>query len=79
MTRPSYDDRVPVEPERGLKVSADGEGHHQLDVAAGATEVGGGEAHGDVVAFQAEFNLDLDGVTGMKAAIAFGESQRSWL
>jgi hypothetical protein len=55
-----------------LKVSADGEGHHQLDVAAGATEVGGGEAHGDVVAFQAEFNLDLDGVTGMKAAIAFG-------
>jgi len=31
------DDRVPVEPERGLKVSADGAGHHQLDVAAGAT------------------------------------------
>jgi hypothetical protein len=26
-----YDDRVPVEPERGLKVSGDGEGHHQLD------------------------------------------------
>jgi hypothetical protein len=45
-----------------LNVSANGEGHHQLDVAAGATEVGGVEAHGGVVAFQAEFNLDLDAV-----------------
>ena len=61
----------PSSRERGLKVSADGEGHHQLDVAALATEVGGGEAHGDVLAFKAEFNLDLDGGTGMKAAIAF--------
>jgi hypothetical protein len=56
------DDRVPVEPQGGLNVSANGEGHHQLDVATGATEVCGGEAHGHVVAFQAEFNLDLDAV-----------------
>jgi hypothetical protein len=63
---------VLVEPEGGLNVSADGEGHHQLDVTAGATEVGGGEAREDVVAFQAEFDLDLDGVTAMKAASAFG-------
>jgi hypothetical protein len=67
-----YDDGMAVEPECGLNVSADGEGHHQFDIAAGATEVGGGEAHGDVIAFLAEFDLDLDGVAGMKAAIALG-------
>lgn len=67
-----YDDGVAVEPECGLNVSADREGHYQLDVAAGATEVGGGEADGDVAAFLAEFDLDLDGVAGMKAAIPLG-------
>jgi len=67
-----YDDGMAVEPECGLNVSADGEGHHQLDIAACETEVGGGEAHGDVIAFLTEFDLDLDGVAGMKAAIAFG-------
>jgi hypothetical protein len=61
MTRPCMTIGCPS--SQSLKVSANGEGHHQLDVAAGATKVGGGEAHGDVVAFQAEFNLDLDGVT----------------
>jgi hypothetical protein len=30
-----YDDRVPVEPEGGLNVSADGEGHHQLALQRG--------------------------------------------
>jgi len=74
-----YDDGMAVEPECGLNVSADGEGHHQFDIAAGATEVGGGEAHGDVIAFLAEFDLDLDGVAAMKAAIALGWSRRSGL
>jgi hypothetical protein len=54
VARPGMTVGCPSSPERGLKVSADGEGHHQLDVAAGATEVGGGEAHGDVGAFQVE-------------------------
>ena len=67
-----YDDGVGVEPEGGLDANADREGHYQLDVAAAATEVGGGEAHGDVVALLVEFDLDLDGIAGMKAAIAFG-------
>jgi hypothetical protein len=67
-----YDNGAPVEPECGLNMSADGEGHHQLDVAAAAAEVGGGKAQGDIAAFLAEFNLDLDGVAAMKAAIAFG-------
>ena len=67
-----YDDGVAVGPECGLNVSADGEGYHQLDVAPAATEVGGGKANGDVAAFLAEFDLDLDGVAAMKAAIAFG-------
>lgn len=67
-----YDDGVAVEPECSLNMSADGEGHHQFDVAAAAAEVGGGEAEGDIAAFLAEFDLDLDGVASMKAAIAFG-------
>jgi hypothetical protein len=70
---PSLDnDRVAVEPEGGLNLGSDGERHHQLDVTTGATEVGGGQAHGDVIAFLAEFDLDLDGVARMEAAIAFG-------
>ena len=67
-----YDDGVAVEPECGLNLSADGEGHHQFDVAAAAAEVGGGKAEGDIAAFLAEFDLDLDGIASMKAAIAFG-------
>ena len=67
-----YDDGVVVEPECGLNVSTDREGHYQLDVAAAATEVGGGEADGDVTAFRVDFDLDLDGVAAMKAAIALG-------
>jgi len=67
-----YDDGVVVEPECGLNVSTDREGHYQLDVAAAATEVGGGEANGDVAAFRSEFDLDLDRVAPMKAAITFG-------
>jgi hypothetical protein len=63
------DDRVGVEPEGGLDLSADGEGHHQFDVAAGTTEVGGGETHGDRVAFLVELYLDLDGVPRMVSAI----------
>ena len=66
-----YDDGVALEPECGLNVSADGERHHQLDVAAGAAEVGSGEARGDVIAFLAEFDLDLDGIARMQAAITF--------
>jgi len=67
-----YDDGMIVEPECGLNMSADGEGHHQLDVAATPTEVGGGEADRDVAAFLVEFDLDLHGVAAMKAAIALG-------
>jgi hypothetical protein len=67
-----YDDGVGVEPEGGLDADADREGHYHLDVAAAATEIGGGEADGDVTAFRAKFDLDLDGVAAMKAAITFG-------
>jgi len=67
-----YDDGVVFEPECGLNVSADRERHYQLDVAAAATEVGGCKADGDVVAFLAEFDLDLDGVAAMKTAITLG-------
>ena len=67
-----YDDGVVVEPECGLNGSADRERHYQLDVAAAATEVGGGEANGDVAAVRSEFDLDLDRVAAMKAAITLG-------
>jgi hypothetical protein len=67
-----YDDGVVVKPECGLNVSAHRERHYQLDVAAAATEVGGGEADGDVAALLAEFDLDLDSVAAMKPAITLG-------
>jgi len=67
-----YDDGVIVEPECGLNVSADGERHYQLNVAAAATKVGSGEANGDVAALLVDLDLDLDSIAAMKAAIAFG-------
>src|ERR1035437_6753954 len=68
------DDGVAVEPEGGLKADADRERNHQLDIATAETEVGGFEAHGDVAAFLADFDLDLRGVARMLAAIGFGYS-----
>jgi len=65
------DDGVTAEPEGDLHAGAEWKGHHQLDVAAAATEIGGFEAHGDVAAFLADFDLDLDGVARMLAAIRF--------
>ena len=61
-----------VEPESDMKGSADGKGHHQLDVTTSATEIGGSESHGDIVTFLVKFDLDLDGVTRMTAAIGRG-------
>ena len=66
------DDGVAAEPEGDLQACAEWEGHDQLDVAAAATEVGGLEAHGEVAAFLADFDLDLDGVARMLAEIWFG-------
>ncbi len=61
------DDGVAVEPESDLNPGAARHWHDELDVAASATEVGGFEAHGDVAAFPADFDLDLDGVARMVA------------
>ena len=66
------DDGAGVEPERGLNPGCEWELHERLDVAAAATEVGGYEAHGDVDAFLAEFDLDLECVARMAAVIGFG-------
>jgi hypothetical protein len=66
------DDGIRVEPESGLQARADGQRHHEFDVASGAAEVGGGEAHGDGVAFLANFDLHLNGEAGMLAAVALG-------
>ena len=68
----SNDDGGGREPEGGLNAGADWEGHHQLDVAAAATEVGGLETHGDSAAFLADFDLDVDGEAAMVAAIVCG-------
>jgi hypothetical protein len=57
-----------------LKADADRERNHQLDIATAETEVGGFEAHGDVAAFLADFDLDLRGGARMLAAIGFGYS-----
>jgi hypothetical protein len=70
----SDDDGVGVEPEGRLDAGADGEGQYELDVAAAATEVGSLETHGDVAAFLADFELDLDGVAAMEAAVVRGSS-----
>ena len=63
-----------TEPEGELHTDAQWEGRYQLDVAAASTEVGGFQAHGEVAAFLADFDLDLDGIAGMVAAIWFSGS-----
>jgi len=68
----SDDNGAGIEPEGGLNADCEWELHLHLDVAAAATEIGGYEAHGDVAAILAEFDLDLDGIARMAAAIGFG-------
>jgi len=70
---------VTVEPKRDPNAGADRERHEQLDVATAATEVCGFQAHRNVGAFLAEFDLDLEGVTRMEAAIVFDGSGSSGL
>ena len=72
--QPSDDDRAIVEPERDLNAQANCEGHHHLNVAAAATEVGGLEVHRNAGAFDVDFDLHLDGITRMQSAFAFGKT-----
>jgi hypothetical protein len=67
------DDGTIVEPESGMNAGGDRERHDQLNVAASATEVGGLEAHGNIVAFEVDFDLHMDGVARKVAAIVIGE------
>jgi hypothetical protein len=62
-----------------LHARAEWQGHDQLDVATAATEVNGFETHGNVAAFLVDFDLDLDGVARMEAAIAFEQNGSSGL
>jgi len=62
-----------VEPESDVDVGADGHGHHQLNVAAAAAEVGGLHAKRDVAAIFAEFDLDLGGIALVMAALGMGK------
>jgi hypothetical protein len=66
------DNGITVEPKGGLNADCKWELQEHLDVAAAATEVGGYEAHGNVAALLAEFDLDLEGVARMKAPVRFG-------
>ena len=66
-------DRGLVEPKSSLDVGAEDEGHHQLDVTAAATQIGGLEAEGNVAAFLAKFDGNLHGVAPVNAAIGMSE------
>jgi len=61
-----------VEPESGSNTDVDCQGHDHLDVTAAAAEVGGLQAHGDLVALLVDFDLDLQRIARMAAAIGFG-------
>jgi hypothetical protein len=63
------DDGAGVEPESGLNAGCEWELYEHLDVATAATEVGGYQPQGDVAAFLTEFDLDLDGVARIAAAV----------
>jgi hypothetical protein len=67
------DDGAIVEPESGMNTGGEWESHHQLNVAAAPTEVGGLEVHGDVVAFEVDFDLHIYGVARKVAAIVIDE------
>jgi len=68
----SNDDGEAVEPEGGSNVDAEWELGYELDVTAAATEVGGYAAQGDAGGLLMDFDLDLDGVARMEAALGFG-------
>jgi hypothetical protein len=74
-----YDGRVPVEPEGGLNGSADGEGHHQLDVAAGVTEVGGAPELSPALQRGVEWNDDASpgGTTDVLPHALYGVTPNS--
>src|SRR5208337_5318978 len=76
---PVDDDGAVVEPKCDPNADAERERHEQLDVTAAATQIRGFEAHGDFGPFLAEFDLDLQGVTSMEAAILFKRSGSSGL
>lgn len=70
----AHDQHGISQPKSGLHAKADWQGREHLNVAAAATEVGGFEAGGDKTAFWMDFDLHLDGVTRILAAIISCES-----
>jgi len=68
-------DRGLVEPKGRLDVGAEDQGHHQLEVTAAATQIGGLEAEGNVAAFLAKFDRNLHGVAPVNAAIGMSEGR----
>jgi len=67
------DDGAIVEPESGMNAGGERKRHQQLNVAAGATEVGGLEAYGNLVAFEVDFDLYMDGIARKVAVIVFDD------
>jgi hypothetical protein len=63
-----------AEPERGGDISADGKWHHQFEVAAAPAKVGGVHTDGNVGAILAKFDLNLNGVAWIAAAVGWPEN-----
>jgi hypothetical protein len=66
-------DRGLIEPKGGVYIGAQDQGHHELYVTATAAKIGGLEAKGDIAAFLANFDGNLDGIATVDPALGMSE------
>jgi hypothetical protein len=72
-------DGVTIKPENSLNSDPDRKRNEELDVTPIAAEVSGFQAHREVVAFLAKFDLNPDGVTRIASPLRVRERRSGWL
>ena len=77
--RSANDRGVTVEPESRSYPDADRQRNEDLDVTPAAAQVGGFQPHRDVVAFLANFDLNLDGITRILSPVRARWKRSRWL